>query len=408
MLVGGDIVQKALAQLVGVRLQVLPKVFKGASCHITPVAFSFGWIAYAFSSLASIIGDQRLMPSPDIPLQVINLSNGYVRDNNSWVLGRLLRDHENSVAEVDQSSNPRMAPSESTSKVSLKIDIFIAGEVNDKGPTITAKWYVCWVVIILQQVLAAIPWILDGDWGIFLVTVAGTLFAVLTGSLPQWVAEKWPAPKLRKEKTVALTRGNGHQYVMVLLAHKGAWDVEAMSSARLNVRPETSWVLLVLAVLWSVLLITVSGLQNHTWYLVGVGGLGMLQNVYVSASSTSCKAANLELQQYPARPTITGYQRSKNAKTEMKRSDPKSSDTDTDLGPEVMEDGVRDVMGALMELEKVISNAGAALLPVFFPGRVEYDPGLLYSNSEKRFWKCAAVKSGRRRQSKLSPNQVLP
>ncbi|PYI05119.1 hypothetical protein BO78DRAFT_419978 [Aspergillus sclerotiicarbonarius CBS 121057] len=405
MLVGGDIVQKALAQLVGVRFQLLPRSCSGPSCYLTPVAFSFGWVAYAFSSLATIFGDRRLMPTPDTAVQVINLSNGYVRENNSWVLGRLLRDHETSVAKADRSRDPSMAPSGSTGKVSLKIDIFIAGAVNDKGPSITWTWGFCWMAIIIQQVIAAMPWIVYGDWGIFLVTASGTLFAVVTGSLPQWTAEKWPAPKLWKEKTVALTRGNGHQYVMVIRAHAGAWDLEAMSSARLNVRGETRWVLLTLAVLWSLLLITVSGLGKHSWYLVGVGGLGMLQNIYLSAVRVSCKAANLELHKYWKRPAITAYQRSPDAKAKMKRDDPKDSDTDTELGPKLAEGDVRDVMGGLMELEKWFPKAGVALLPVFFPGSVEYDAGLLNSNRERRFWKRATARLRKGRQGKLSRDQ---
>src|SRR5258708_2261148 len=83
MLVGGDIVQKALAQLVGVRIGFRPKV---PWIYLTPVAFSFGWVAYAFTTLSSVFSDCRLMPAPDTDIKVINLSNGYERDNNSWVL----------------------------------------------------------------------------------------------------------------------------------------------------------------------------------------------------------------------------------------------------------------------------------------------------------------------------------
>ncbi|GKZ17795.1 hypothetical protein AbraIFM66951_001081 [Aspergillus brasiliensis] len=400
MLVGGDIVQRALAQLFGVRFRFLPGILEHPFClYLTPVAFSFGWVAYAFSSLATIFGDCRLMPSPDIAAQVINLSNGYVRENNSWVLGHLLRYYEASVADMDRSSGTsNMAPLGSTGKVSLKIDIFVADAVDDKGPGISWTWCFCWIAIIVQNVIAAIPWIVNGDWGIFLVTISGTLFAVVTGSLPQWAAEKWPAPKLWKSKTVALTRGNGHQYVMVVESHQGAWDLEAMSSSRPYVRLETFWVLLTLTILWSLLLITVSGLNDHPWYLVGVGGLGMLQNIWFSSAIINPKAANLKLRKYRRRPTITGYQQTSEAKTRMKQNDPTDSDTDTDLGPVVAEDGVRDVMGGLMELEKLLPKAGIALLPVFFPGRVEYDQGLLYSNRERKFWKCASASAKSRKE----------
>ncbi|EPQ54741.1 hypothetical protein GLOTRDRAFT_13685, partial [Gloeophyllum trabeum ATCC 11539] len=48
LLIGGDIIQKALAQVSGY--------------YFTPVAFSFGWIAYAFAALMSSFGDGKLMP----------------------------------------------------------------------------------------------------------------------------------------------------------------------------------------------------------------------------------------------------------------------------------------------------------------------------------------------------------
>ncbi|CAM6003689.1 unnamed protein product [Sphagnum balticum] len=80
LIIGGDVIQKAIAQLSG--------------DYLVPVAFSFGWVAYSFSTLMSIVGDGRLMPLPDYPAKVINAGSGYSRENRSWILGRLLRDFE--------------------------------------------------------------------------------------------------------------------------------------------------------------------------------------------------------------------------------------------------------------------------------------------------------------------------
>jgi hypothetical protein len=80
LIIGGEIVQKALAQLTGGR--------------IVPVAFSFGWVAYAFSTIVAMVGEGRLMPEPDYPCKVINTENGYTRENRSWIIGRMLRDSE--------------------------------------------------------------------------------------------------------------------------------------------------------------------------------------------------------------------------------------------------------------------------------------------------------------------------
>jgi hypothetical protein len=389
LLVGGDVVQKALAQLVGVSFRLFGA---GPNIYVTPVAFSFGWVAYAFSALMSIFGDRRLMPAPDTSILVLNCENGYVRDNNSWVLGRLVRDHEASVeaaatsAPLDASQNPR--------NVSLKIDIFVADPVGaNQGPTIRKAWFMSWVVIIVQHGLAVVPLVMHGDWAILMVTISGTAFALVTGALPQWTAEKWPAHRLhRAKKTVALTRGNGHQYVMVILGHEEAWDLEAMSSARLKTRPETRWAYLALAAFWTALLITVSGLKDYSWFLIGIGGLGTLQNIYVAAAAVKPEELNIRLRPHPVRPTITGYQMDKSAKRALRAADSGSSDEEQDnslLEKLVEEPGVNDVMGALMELEKLIPKVGAALLTIFFPGGVKYEPARLYSNREKRFWKSA-------------------
>ena len=63
MVVGGDVVQNAFAQ--------------GTGKLYTPVCFSFGCVAYAFTTLVGIIGDGRLLPRPDYPAKVLNLGSGY-------------------------------------------------------------------------------------------------------------------------------------------------------------------------------------------------------------------------------------------------------------------------------------------------------------------------------------------
>jgi len=84
LLIGGDIIQKACAQLsCGNKGPRLP----------TPVAFSFGWVAYAFGALISAFGDGSLMPTPDITSFVVTV-NGQFKTNESWVISRLIRDLE--------------------------------------------------------------------------------------------------------------------------------------------------------------------------------------------------------------------------------------------------------------------------------------------------------------------------
>lgn len=69
LIIGGDIVQKAIAQLSG--------------GFITPVSFSFGWVSYSFTSLLSAFGDGVFLPPPDITAKVITISGGGSRKSTN-------------------------------------------------------------------------------------------------------------------------------------------------------------------------------------------------------------------------------------------------------------------------------------------------------------------------------------
>ena len=369
LLIGGDIVQKALAQFVGVYIQPFKR---GPRILLTPVAFSFGWVAYSFNSLMSIVGDNHLMPdAPDHPSIVINCSNAYTRTNQSWILGRILRDHEASH-EVDLKSE------------SIRIDIFVATGVDER-PDIDAKWILSWVVILVQQILAAVPWILYWDWTILMVTLSGTLAALVAGMLPQWIDEKWSTRKIDKRKIVALTRGNGHHHVMLLINDEKrppGPDIEALAGGGERSRSETRWICGILSVFWVLLLITVSGLKAHSWFLIGVGGIGMLQNVYLAGASRTPGAFNLHLEPYEPCPVIIGYRLKKPPKvplSELVRPGEKFKPL-TQVGG---------VMGALMALEDLFPQVGASLVSVFFPGTIKYEPGRFKFQWEKDYWEQA-------------------
>ena len=465
LLIGGDIIQKAIAQLFGVYVELAKD---GPRIYLTPVAFSFGWVGYAFTSLTSVIGDKQLMPSDaESHAIVINCDNGYTRINRSWLLGRIIRDRE-LVVEAEWkklkklenkkaagpaegvSTSPAPTPAAptppiKTPPVSLRIDIFeLQGETR---PNIDRVWVFSWLMIAVQLGISIIPWVLYSDWAILLVTAAGTLFALLTGSLRQWKGEKWPGqplnpaenkngrletspplaaaepvspspsdiekgkaasevspatspsqrpeaepqPKSAKEKpktkTVCLTRGNGHRYAMILRCSKSAWDLEALATATSDSLPETPWCLVGLAVLWICLLISVSGLESNTWFLLLIGGLGMLQNVYVASARREPEDLGLRMKPFKKRPKIIGSK----VKEEMfwpKLDAAELSDDDKRPAgakemaaddPLVREEPYLEpwetvgVRGAIRELEKTIPKAGMALMPEFFPAvwRVE-------------------------------------
>ncbi|KAM0445169.1 hypothetical protein ACHAPV_009486 [Trichoderma viride] len=389
-IIGGGVVQHAIAQLFGVYVQPSrnwPRLY------LTPVAFSFGWVGYAFKSLASVLGDKQLMPSePDCPSTVINCSSGYGRTNRSWILGRILRDHE---LAVEENPGPEYADVDATGKtVSLRIDIFQIEE-NEK-PQIDRVWVLGWLTIVAQLEISVIPWIQDGDWGIFLITACGTLFALLTGSLRQWNSEKWAGRRLNKpestenkdkNKIVCLTRGNGHRHAMVFVGKGTAWDMESLATASSASLAETPWLLGVLAVLWGFLFVAVSRLQQNTWFLVLIGGIGMIQNIYASVSRRPASAFNIDIKPYSPRPSIVGL--GFDSPHDDETSDEDLDDTTGQWRQPLDYEATPGVRGAIRELEKTFPKAGVALMQQFFPALVKYEPDRYQTNAEKKFWKKA-------------------
>ena len=56
------------------------------------MVFFFGWLAYAFTALLSIVSGEQLMPvTPDVPVVVASTEFGHGRSNQSWIPGRLMR-----------------------------------------------------------------------------------------------------------------------------------------------------------------------------------------------------------------------------------------------------------------------------------------------------------------------------
>lgn len=296
LLIGGDIVQKAIAQLTGHSIRPLGAATPRLS--IAPVAFSFGWAAYAFSNLLAVVGDMRLMPMSENSALLVNCSNGFVRETRSWVLGRLLRDHETRY-EVDGRSK-----SEGGRDESIRIDIFNLGSVS--APVFDFVWWLGWLIILIQFGVAILPWVLYGDWGILLVTLCGNLLAAITCAMPQWQQEKFAGRKLRRDKVTCLTRGNGHTHIMVFIGAQGSWDLERLATRIAAPRAETRWISLALAILWTCLLISVAGLREHTWFLIGIGGMGMLQNVLAAGISREPGASNFHLTNFSRAPVILG------------------------------------------------------------------------------------------------------
>ena len=194
-----------------------------------------------------------------------------------------------------------------------------------------------------------------------------------------------------KTKTVCFTRGNGYRYAMVIVCSGTAWDLETLATATSESLPITPWFLGMLAVAWVCLLVSVSGLKAHTWFLMLVGGLGMLQNVYASSAPRSPASMGLALEKFKRRPTIIGSSTCESKFWPEQQGNSTDFSDDEHLAPTDRKSlgpletvGVR---GAIRELEKTIPGAGFALMPVFFPALKRIDQERYRDAKETRFWK---------------------
>lgn len=365
LIVGGDVILLALACLTG-------RAF-------TPIAFSFGWVAYAVSAVVVAVGDNKLLVRcpPEISLKVINLKNGYCRENKSWLLGRFIKDynfwmpgdikerllrprihcdeeneHPTAISSVSSTIQNPIASNVTLGRSDAALCIAVFKWIDGALPGLPSRDWAWWsglFVSLLQLGIAGIPWGLYNNWGIFLATSVGTLLAYLSASLPQWRKEKWSAAT--REKDVAVTIGNGNKHVIVILGAKHGLDMEDLASGKapdlLSTRIYTS----LLAVFWLILLITCCGIKTDSWYLLAVGGLGMAQNLIVASVPRTPAALGLPI--------------------ELVRSG-----NGEQISPEIFAEPK--VMWTIMEFEGKHRGRGDALVKEFFPGKL--------LNWEEKWW----------------------
>jgi hypothetical protein len=265
------------------------------------------------------------MPRPELDCMVINAESGYKRQNYSWVLSRMLRDFdfwrprncdetkgkrlaelkaknkakreglEREIAEAVQSGDEdqqekieeslRKLPTDEEVRIALRVTVWRCNQTRRQGTGDVVYW-IGLVVSSIQLGVAAIPWGIYGEWLTFLVTASGTLLAYASGALPQWFDERSVSRTLKKAKGTLLTEGNGAEDVILILAGQGVMDFEALTAPQQEIQgPWTTRIIsALLAVLWVSFLITVAGWKQRTWYLLGVGMIGMLYNVGVAGS----------------------------------------------------------------------------------------------------------------------------
>jgi hypothetical protein len=247
----------------------------------------------------SAVGENKLMPvEPDCKCKVINGRSGYVIDNSSWILGRVVRDFHNwSDVETRRKTTDVLAKrwselkatnpkAERPSRAGLIVSIYEPSRNTPAG--IPKRDVVHWsgtFTIVLQLAIATVPCGLHGDWTILSITVVGICLALATGSLPQWKREKW-ACRTGSNDTYVLTRGNGAQHAVVIIGNGKGLNLEDLAAGQVNMDSTlgtfTRVAVLILSFFWIILLITSAGVKEQTWFLLAVGGAGTLQNAFVA------------------------------------------------------------------------------------------------------------------------------
>ena len=322
---------------------------------------ALGWVAYAVTAVVSAVGENRLMPLPDCACKVINGESGYVRDNTSWIIGRIVRDFDewkdkgkpdgpisqklkrmlDDKDKFDRAAADNEAPGsgaklEYPKKAGLCVSVYKAEGANQGCPGYDFIYFTGFATIVLQLGIAAIPCGIFGDWGIFLITISGIILSFATGALDQWKEEKW-ACRDKSPKNVVLTRGNGSQHAIVILGDRKGFDLEDLAAGQTNVEVsapgKTRFLVIILAALWILLLITASGLKENTWFLLAVGSVGILQNILVAGRMRFPKSYGIPL-------TFV----------------------------EVI--GSPKVMNTLYEVEEKYPHIGRSMVDTFFPGKL--------------------------------------
>ena len=208
------------------------------------------------------------MPSADFRAIVVGAKSGHVRNNKSWVVGRLLRDYE-------QQAYPHTTDKTSKDWESLRVAVYKIVPGSKAGrPVHDWVWYSGFVVVLIQLSIAIVPLHLYGEWVTMLITVCGTILAFSHGTLPQWEKEKWECPR-NGGGTVTITQGNGSRHAMVILGSQDAPDLEILAYCDGNTVCSMSTRIgsSIQTVLWLALIITVAGLKQGAWCMSSLQAL---------------------------------------------------------------------------------------------------------------------------------------
>ncbi|PKK51614.1 hypothetical protein CI102_3976 [Trichoderma harzianum] len=314
LLVGGDVIQKALAQFTLNRFR--------------PMAFSFGWVAYAFSHLLFAVGNLKALPDPDCPCTITRASSMPTTSaNQSWLLGRLVRNHaywslplikdalkSGRISDQDASMYQLMEPPTRLKGLQIFVYKFVQSSPINRSLSKDWPWFSGLITTLIQL---------------------GTALAYATAHFSGYSTFRGDRTRASR-KVFTLTEGNGSRTAIVFIKDSDIGvDLEYLTRVEFTEGSQILRITMasVQLVFWVALLITVSGLKTHTWFMVAVGALGMMQNLVLAGAPRTPEALGIPVQL-----------------------------------EEVV--GLHKVMDTRLELEAKVPYAGKALLPIYFPGRL--------------------------------------
>ncbi|RFU31446.1 hypothetical protein B7463_g4879, partial [Scytalidium lignicola] len=172
-----------------------------------------------------------------------------------------------------------------------------------------------------------------------MVTGAGTILALITGSMGQYRTEKYDCRRDSMQDYI-IPRGNGHKHPR----YSGiSLNLEDLANNISRAGRRTRAIIVCLAIFWIFLLITIGGLTEDTWYLFLVEAIGMGHNIAVAGVTRT--------------PTALGIPISHDHLHQFRLSEKNSEDKDYDPHkhrPKVMQ--------TLGKLEEEYPGAGVALI----------------------------------------------
>lgn len=394
LLVGSDVVQKAIAQSIG--------GCDSSWSRFTPVAFSFGWVSYAANSVVAALGDGLFLPKADTSGYVITLKSGDLRSNQSWLLGRLMRDLEMRV-EKDKNNKDNL-------NSSLLVTVYKVKKDGMLNPDRRELWVLWAFAMLVQGFVAAIPVLLTAadrnakisgtdSWYVFAITLIGNGLAMATAAITSMHRPKFSMREDKSTNMYALTRGNGHRHVFIIMPDtlikksSSLPHLEDMSTNLAMADNTTRGLSTIAAIAWVFLLLSVAGLQGDTGYLLLVGLVGMIHNLLVSSKICAPEEHGLPME-------------------ELTIDNEKAHEFGRGTGLEER----KKVMEVLKGLEDEIPSAGCSLRPIFFPGRPRHEDEVYWDRKKSDIKDRLKIKESRwyeegQRQTKspiTEPNHQPP